>query len=559
MQLFCDRAVAVDNQFALAIDTAPHVADICHRLDGIPLAIELAAARITVLSPQQLAQRLVERLRVLTAGDPSAEPRHRTMRALIDWSYELLSEAERRAFRRLSVFSAGFTLELAAAVCNDDGEDEIATLDILSLLVSKSLVQAPLREGAARYRILESTREYARERLRESGEEHELLGRHAQVFLGLAKRQHGTWQTTPDREWLEQVERDLENFRSALDWALGSKNDVHLGLQMVGAFERIWHLILPVEGQRWVMAAQQHVSASTPLDVVSALDFAEASLASHFGQRNASALSAARALKHYRELSDQRGIAASEHFIGRAQIHRGEFSEGTKLLERVVEAARSLGTPKSYSNALQTLALARWLAGDSHGAKQLYQEALTMAKNLGAERSAAGIMMVLAEVAFRDGEAATALQLADEGLAIFRELNMVGRQPAQYNQAAYLIALRRFDEALSVARDGITAACEAQVPLAVAFSLQHLAAIGAMRPETDGEELVRQKRSARILGYVESRLRTLQITRDFTEQQEDEAMTAALDEALGESEKSSLVDEGRRWTEDRAIGEAMLI
>lgn len=559
MQLFCDRAVSADNRFALALETAPHVAEICRRLDGIPLAIELAAARITVLPPQQLAQKLGERFRLLTTGDRSAMPRHRTMRALIDWSYDLLSDGERRVFRRLSIFSADFPLELAAAVCADDGVDEIAMLDLLSSLVNKSLLQTQPRIGPARYRLLESTREYAREKLVDSGEEFALADRHARAFLALAQRQHDAWQTTPDREWLAQVKPELENFRAALEWALGAKSDVLLGQQLAGGLERVWYHVSPAEGQRWVRAAMREVKEDTPPAVEAALEFAEAVLCAYFGQRKASRLAAERALVRYRELADQRGIVAAEKFIGRAQIFLGEHAEGEARLKWVAEAFRSLGTPKSYSNALQSLAVARHLAGDSYGAQQRYGEALVYARAAGAEGSVASILMVLAEVKFRDGDASAALRLADEAVMTLLDMNASDHRAAQYNRVAYLIALRRFDEALFAARDALMASRDTQHPMALTFTLQHLAAVGALRPETDGEGPEVRRRSARILGYVEKRVAALEVFRDYTELQEYECMLPALREAFGECELLKLLAEGSSWNEDQVVAEAILI
>lgn len=202
VQLFVDRALLSNNRFAFTEENAPYVAEICRRLDGIPLAIELAAARVKVLSPQQLARKLDERFRVLTGGDRSALPRQQTMRALIDWSYDLLSNDERTLFRKLSIFAGGFTLETAAATCSDGDMDEIVVLDLLTSLVDKSLVQAEPHTDETRYRLLESTRQYAREKLLEAGEEHATARAHALCFAALGERLGAAYESTPDRLWL---------------------------------------------------------------------------------------------------------------------------------------------------------------------------------------------------------------------------------------------------------------------------------------------------------------------------------------------------------------------
>jgi predicted ATPase/DNA-binding XRE family transcriptional regulator len=559
MQLFCDRAAAADNQFALSLEAAPHVADICKRLDGIPLAIELAAARITVLSPQQLAQKLGERFRLLTAGDRTAKPRHQTMQALIDWSYDLLSDDERRLFRKLSIFTADFTLELAAAVCRDDDVDEIAMLDLLSSLVDKSLVQTQPSAGARRYRLLESTREYARKKLTDAGEESTLALEHARVFLELAEQLRDAWQTTPDRVWLAQAKPVLENFRGAISWALGAGGDVLLGQRLTAALEGVWYFFSPSEGRRWVQAAQQQVKADTPAGIVAALDLAEGTLGATLGRRKDSLHAAERALVRYRELADLRGTVAAERIIGQAQILLGEIAEGEARLEEVMEAAGSMGARRLFITALHGLAMAREVAGDLPGARQRYNEALAAARTIGAEESAANIATSLAEAEFRDGDAAAALRLATEALTILSAVGNTTVRAARYNVAAYLVALGRYDEARIAARDGITASRDAQSSLALAFALQHLAATGALRPGADAQGLELSRRSARILGCVDARLAALEMVRDFTERQEYDAMIPALRGTLGENELLKLLAEGSTWNEDQVVAEAMLI
>ena len=213
--LFADRAIASDGRFTLSDENVQTVAEICRRLDGIPLAIELAAARIKVLSPQQLLSRLNERFRVLTGGDRSALPRHQTMRALIDWSYDLLSDPERALFRGLSIFAAGFTLEGAAAVCSGEDCDEIAVLDLLSSLVDKSLLQTD--PGAEeRYRLLESTRQYAREKLEEIGEFEDAARRHLAYLAQLFKKAGMEYETTLSGGAVMPLAVELEDARTPL-------------------------------------------------------------------------------------------------------------------------------------------------------------------------------------------------------------------------------------------------------------------------------------------------------------------------------------------------------
>jgi hypothetical protein len=246
--------------------------------------------------------------------------------------------------------------------------------------------------------------------------------------------------------------------------------------------------------------------------------------------------------------------------IARAQIFLGEIEEGAARLERTLASTRSLGARKSYSNVLQSLAHVCHVRGDLSGARERYSEALTAAQIAGAERSAANIATDLAEVEFRAGNASAAVLLADEALAMFTAIDVPGEGlVARLNRVAYLITLHRFDEALLAVRDAVMPSRDMQFPLALAYTLHHLAAIGALRPESDEQDPEIRRRSARILGYVETRLAALEAARDYTELQEYEAVIPALSDALGDDELWKLLAEGSVWSEDQAVAEAMLI
>ncbi len=560
VQLFTDRALSADNAFILTIESAPHVAEICRRLDGIPLAIELAAARIKVLSALELAQKLDERFRLLTAGDRSALPRHRTMRALIDWSYDLLADDEGALFRKLSIFAGGFTLETVGAMCGDFEMDEIVVLDLLSSLVDKSLVQTEVVGVDTRYRLLESTREYAREKLRDAGEEDAVARAHARAFATIVEELHDVYDTTPDRQWFARIEPELENFRAALSWAFGPHGDALLGQRMAGGLRPAWTLFGAAEGRRWVEAAQQRVTSNTPAAAVAALDLAQASFASALTEHKASLEAGTRALARYRELDDRFGIAAAELQIGRAQINIGDIPAGEALTQRALEVVGSFGARRSVMFGLLSLAFARQFAGDLPGARQRFSETLSVAQSVGADRYAAATASNLAEAEYRGGDAATALRLVDEAVAVlsvFGDTRLLAH--SRYNKAAYLVALRRYDEARSAAREALSAARDLQWPVGLAWIFQRLAAIGALRPGTDVQKLEDCRRAACILGYADARLTALEALREYTEQQEYDAMLPLLRDTLGEDQLAQLMTEGRTWSEDQAVTEAMLM
>jgi predicted ATPase/class 3 adenylate cyclase len=558
--LFADRAMAADGRFALSDDNATYVAEICRRLDGIPLAIELAAARVKVLSPQQLAQKLDERFRVLTGGDRTALPRQQTMRALIDWSYDLLSDDERTLFRKLSIFAGGFTLETAGAIGVDEITDEIAVLDLLSSLVDKSLVAAELVGSGTRYRLLESTREYAREKLTDAGEYEVTSQAHAAAFLALAEELDQRWESKPNRAWLAQSWLELENFRAALEWALVSRRNVQLGQRLVGVLQQVWSYFAMAEGRAWVTTAQSLIDPQTPSSVIASLDLTEAAIASALTQNKASALAAQRALTRYREVGDQLQIAHAELSLGRALTFLGNLEQAEALLTQALASARALGARNSTVGALRTLADARDMAGDIAGARQLCGEALAIARAIGAERMVASITANLAETEFHGENVEEALRLASEALAIHREHNSIGRVVVVLsNIAAYLTALARYDEARVSAREALAAARDIEYDVGVAFLLQHLAAIGTLRPNAAGLERQDRARASRILGYVDARYASLGALREYTEQQEYERILPILRDALGADECARLGAEGSAWSEDQAVAEALQI
>ena len=240
--LFVDRARSVDHRFTLTDENASIVAEVCRGLDGIPLAIELAAARVNVLTVRALAEKLDDRFRILTSGKDGASPRQQAMRATIDWSYDLLSTREQRVFDCLSVFAGGCTLATATAVCEDADASEDQVLDLLSSLVDKSLLVADLEGPEPRYRLLESFREYAREKLVIREELHAVVQRHALVCLELAERLERAFDSEVDAVWHALAREELNNWRAALHWALTERGDVLLGQQLVGKLNVAWNI-----------------------------------------------------------------------------------------------------------------------------------------------------------------------------------------------------------------------------------------------------------------------------------------------------------------------------
>jgi non-specific serine/threonine protein kinase len=555
--LFAERAEAVDAAFRLTDDSAPAVAEICTRLDGIPLAIELAAARMSLLSVTEITKRLDQRFGVLTGGRRTST-RQQTLRALIDWSYNLLSESEKSLFRALAVFSGGFSLDSVAAVHGQSPGD--TPFDLSASLVEKSLVHAETIEGTTRYRLLESMRAYAHEQLIVHGELEAAALAHGRAYLALAERLESEWDATPDVEWKTNAEPELENYRAALRWAFGSGGDLDIGRRLVVALRPVWFTLAAAEGLAWVRVGLDSCDAPQPDRTRAWLDLSAAHLAMLTQQYGNAAASAQRALADLSELGDRHGSALARLFAGAARGMLGETKEAESDPRLALEECRVLGARRSVAAALIYLAAFELESGEAESARNLFAEALTLFRALGASRPAAHIALNLAELEFKSGNAIAAVRLANEALEAERALNDPDAVAYDLcNLAVYEGALGRWDASASHARDALGLARERGMTSAVAWAIQHLAAVAALRPVSDAALAAEQRRrAARLVGFVDARVAEHGLRRDFTEQGEHQQILTAARETLG-AETDALIEEGRTWTEGRAFEESQLI
>ncbi len=565
--LFAQRAAASDARFKLTDENAPVVAEICRRLDGIALAIELAAARVKVLAPRQLAEKLDKRFRVLTGGSRTALPRQQTMRALIDWSHDLLSAKEQKLFRRLAIFVGGWALETAGAVCADEeaAEDAIESwevLDLLSSLVEKSLVHAEQMEGGMRYRSFGVDARVCARTACARPERTLLLRKHTRLHFSrsaknsmgfLKRRPNANGSSGPSRSWRTSARRSPGRSErramccSAGGWRprsdrrgralLRPRDSVGFRRRVIGPpprCRRRWRPHSTVPRRR---SLRHLLNRKRPASEQNALWRSTASLAIRLR------------------------VAQARHLLGRALVDLGQVEEGEKMLTCALKEARATGVRSTIGDILQSLAIARSHAGDLAGARPLFAEALAMFRSVGAERVCSHIAGNLAEAEFHEGNAAEALRLENEALATYRTFNhKLGVAISLCNIAAYLIALERYEDACISARDGLAAARDTQWEAGVLWGLQHLAATAALRPADDAEH-VRGDRlgAARLLGYVDARLDAIEALRQHTEQQEHDKMLTALRDALGENQLARLMAEGAAWSEDQAVAEALAI
>ena len=313
--MFVDRARQRNPFFELTLRNGQAVAQVCQRLDGIPLAIELAVGRMEVLSAEQLASRLEDYLKLLRGGR-TVDPRHRTLRATLEWSHELLNEAERTLFRELSVFAGGWTLEAAEEVCSGEGIEQEEVLEVLSELVDKSLVVAEAgEEGVPRFRMLEPVRQYAQERLKESGAAEWVRERHAGYYLALAQEAEPELEGADQIRWMDQLEAEHDNLRAALSWALEG-GQAELGLRLAGALRLFWvgrsHYR---EGRRWYEEGLNS-GHSAPQQVRADALFGAGFFTVSLGDLELARERFEDGLVLYKQVGDRRGAANCARFLG---------------------------------------------------------------------------------------------------------------------------------------------------------------------------------------------------------------------------------------------------
>jgi predicted ATPase/class 3 adenylate cyclase/Tfp pilus assembly protein PilF len=378
VQLFLERARAAAPG-AIADDNATSVAAICHRLDGIPLAIELAAARVRSMSIPQIEARLKDRFRLLTTGDRTALPRQRTLRALIDWSHDLLPHDEREVFAQLAVFAGGWTLEAAEGVCMSTDD---AVPDALGRLVEKSLVTFDAR--AERYGMLETVRQYAVERLQESGGEAAARDRHLAFFAEVTRTAKPHLSGPTQGEWLDRLDRERENILSAHEWAGNGEERAQLGLRLLNGLKLYWSKrgLLPL-ADRVMTAALARPGAQAPNLARAQTLFHVGSLRYFAGRPAEARAPLEESLAIARQLGDPRGIATVLQSLGMTATAQGDLEAAHRFAAEAVETARNRGDKPSLAGALTALAMLYRVQGQPERAAPLYEQVIELAREAG--------------------------------------------------------------------------------------------------------------------------------------------------------------------------------
>jgi non-specific serine/threonine protein kinase len=415
--LFTQRAQASQPSFTLSEANAPAVAAICRRLDGLPLAIELAAARSKALPPAALLERLTSRLQTLTGGARDASPRPQTLRATVAWSYDLLTPAEQALFRRLAVFVGGCTLDAAEEVAAVGG-----AFDLLSSLIDKSLLlPGELPSGEARFAILETIREFGLEQLEATGEARDARRRHAEWCLRLAAPTRAKLRNAEQIPWLDRLEAELDNLRAALEWAYSS-GQPELGLRLAVTLERFWQYHAHIdEGRQWL---ERGLGSSGDLDPrvrADALGLAGWLTRFHWDQERAATL-LADAIQAQRALGDQRGYADATDSLADLAFFQGDFERALTMHTDNLALRREIGDRWGEAMSLNSLGWVALGQGDGARATALLEESLALVRELQDSRGVAMVLTGLGWVALQAGDAARLAATSVEALPLFGQL-----------------------------------------------------------------------------------------------------------------------------------------
>jgi predicted ATPase/class 3 adenylate cyclase len=549
--LLCLRAREAAPDFALTPANAPAVGQICRRLDGIPLAIELAAARLRHLSPAQLAERLDDRFRLLTGGARTGLPRHQTLLAAMEWSYQLLSEAERAVLRRLSVFPAGFSLEAAEAVGSAPGGVAAAeVLEVLGHLVDKSLVVAEHRSNEVRYRLLETVRQYAAERLGDAGEVEATRRRHRDFFVASADHALADLSFFWDgRRWLPRVRADHDNFWTALEWSRAA-GEPESCLRFSVALSYYWFLEGVFAGKTWLEWALEETAGLPPAPVrirgLVALAFVV--LPRGEGDRAVALLEEARSLAE--TIGDITGGGMAREVLGVLKYWRGEVDAAKELLE---EARRRFDGEDCDCGAwacgfdLGYLAMAK---GDQQRARAEFEQALEVSRSSGSEDLIAHSLAALAPLVALDDEAEQAEALAEEAIEVARAVGLrLFQVMALVRAAEVAVILGHMDRAREVLLESLSLLRDIGGDAWVADALELAALVQA-----DGDP----RQAARLLGTcgalagASDGSPSVRAIRDQIER-----CRAELSETLGPDAFAVEFDRGRETPVDLAVTDVL--
>jgi predicted ATPase/DNA-binding CsgD family transcriptional regulator len=550
VELFVDRARATARRFTLSDDNVRTVSEICRRVDGIPLGIELAASGVRVLGLETLARLLERRLPILD-GKRGLPERHQTMRALFEWSDGLLDDEERTVLRRLAIFAGGWTVEAAEAVCADGSLERRKVFGLLSRLVRKSQVATEHGVAGTRYRLLDSMRQFALEALQQRGERAATERRHAQWAAAFAEDAAELAWTAPRAKWLARAAPEVNNMRGALTWAFGPAGEPVLGMRIAAASGTYWHdRGLLVEGREWITKAFEHARDSTDDDLKGRLWAAFSSMLA--GSRRVEA--AKRAIELFEYTGNRRRLASSLHSLASGYYQLAQFSETESAADRALSLFREIGMTRSvfYASTLGFRALALSGLKRYDEARKAFDEDIALLEALGDSDRATVEKLNYAELECALGDLPRAIGLVE---SVFDALRASAQRAdrvddfflaaAAVNATAYQLVLGQIERAQTMLGEALTRARSVQYPAFTSVAIQHAATIAALRSDVEV--------AARLRGYVDEVYRNQGIQREPTEQRLYEMLTAPLEERPSGEELRRLTAEGALLSEDEAV------
>ncbi len=582
VRLFVDRARTAMRGFQLSDDNGAEVAEICRRLDGIPLALELAAARIRVIPVSEISKRLADRFKFLTGGSKNALSRHKTLRATIDWSYDQLDDAEKKLLRRLSIFVGGCTLAAAEHVCDGAGLEDWEVLDYVSNLVDKSLIEvtahADAGGGQARYRMLESIREYTLERMVDSGEVSTYRQRHRDYFLELAQQAAERLDQPDQAQWFEVLEQEHDNLLAALQSYLDDQATATLGLQLAAALSKFWLVrgywsegrariseLLDAPGSEEPCLARVRclefagALASSQTDYADAKRFLEEglSIAKDLGERAtvAEAMSSlgtvaqregnsdeARsylvdAILIRRELGDTAGAALVLNNLAVVAFGQRDWDGALKYFGESLTSLRQRDDRQAMAVAINGMASALYELGKTTEARPLYEEALAISRETGNRRTERNVLNNLGLVAKADGNYPEAQRLLEDSLVLRRQLgDRRGVARSLYNLADLAHCKSNFEHALDYCREGVAAT---ELPLQTELLLEYLSLLARLALDT-----ARTPHAVRVHGAIDAHCERTGATLSREAREQLHAVRESAVSELGPAAYDALLSEG---------------
>ena len=551
VRLFVERAASNMPDFDLTGDNAPAVAQVCQRLDGIPLAIELAAARLRMLPVEQIVERLDDRFRLLTGGSRTALPRHQTLQALIDWSYDLLADAERALLNGLAVFAGGWTLEAAEAVGAGVGITTEAVFELLAHLVDKSLVLAEQQGGAARYRMLETIRQYALAKLLESNETNAVRDRHLSFCLRLAEDAEPHLSGPAQATWFARLERDYANLRAAHEWSLQEPDASH-GMRLATALFMLWQVRGSLlEGADWLVRAVSRPEAAAPSVVRARALLATARVLGLLGELVRSNPYLEESLAISRALEYPPGVARALWQLGQNARELGDIMTSKSLLEQSLVIREGLDSDAIVWIYLN-LGLIAAFEVDYDAARKYFEQAMTVAQAAESSHNVAYSIAHFGILAFlqRDYDGAEATW--EQSLNAGRAIGYKGAVALSSRGLAY-VALQRgqVERAAALCRESLLTNRERRDSVALAASLAACAALAVARGQPEGAARLYGAAAARLVGHLGG------THRSSHDQAEQERYITILHAQLDEAAFNAAWQAGYALTLEQAIAVAL--